>query len=196
MKVGMKRDEKGSGKDFGGGLRSHNLPGRSRPLCPVELPRSVMSMHGGAVGWIRTIMPAFGERNPVRWMTAADDGDDDWRPREDSNRRDEIRNLVSYPLDDEGMGPCCGNRTHLPGLESRCLDRSAKHGENSGMMRMGEVDPVPRFELGSARWQRAVLPLNDTGKHGAEESNPTHRFWKPGPGHWTSTVKKPLGDLR
>lgn len=55
---------------------------------------------------------------------------------------------------------------------------------------MKKVDPVPRFELVSARWRRAVLPLNDTGKHGDEESNPTHRFWKPGPGHWTITVKK------
>lgn len=61
---------------------------------------------------------------------------------------------------------------------------------------MRKVDPVPRFELGFARWQRAVLPLDDTGMHSAEESNPTHRFWKPGPGHWTSTVKMPLGDLR
>lgn len=52
------------------------------------------------------------------------------------------------------------------------------------------MDPVPRFELGSARWRRAVLPLNDTGKHSDEESNPTHRFWKPGPGHWTIAVNK------
>lgn len=73
-----------------------------------------------------------------------------WRPREDSNRRDEIRSLVSYPLDDEGIGPCCGNRwpddrplTHLPGLENRCLDRSAKHGEKT---RINEMDPVPGFE--------------------------------------------------
>ena len=62
------------------------------------------------------------------------------------------------------------------------------------------MDPAPGFEPGSARWKRAILPLDDAGMigdwHVDEESNPTHRFWKPGPGHWTITVKKPLGDLR
>lgn len=55
------------------------------------------------------------------------------------------------------------------------------------------MDPVLGLEPRSARWQRAVLPLDDAGMHSDEESNPTHRFWKSGPGHWTIAVENASG---
>ena len=40
-------------------------------------------------------------------------------------------------------------------------------------------DPAPGFGPGSARWRRAVLPLDDAGMHHREDSNLRFRIWNP-----------------
>ncbi len=70
---------------------------------------------------------------------------------------------------DDGNGIGGGNRTPIFRVRSAVLVRSS----------CPDRDPAPGFGPGSARWQRAVLPLDDAGMHHREDSNLRIRIWNP-----------------